>query len=797
MSRGKYLPDGSINPRYNPAHHKSGPRTKRGGGKGRTTKWAKADFVGWDGEGADIRGRHEYVLLANSLGEHISNPKGLSTDECLHFLMDVARRTPHAIHVGFGFGYDVNMMLRDMSYQQMLDVWQGTGKHGVSVRDYRVRYTPRKLFHLAQWREPRFVQNRDGKYKPNQDTLQLWDVFGFFQSSFVSAIEDWLGKDYPELDLIRAGKERRGTFRPGELESVILPYTQAELRALVLLMQKLHATLGEAGLPISRWDGAGAIAAAILKRERVKESRSHDLPEPLADAVQRAYFGGRIEIFQYGHHEGEVYHADLRSAYPSAMVDLPDLSQGRWSLGPERTAFSLSHVRWDFRAGNRDEDTEAQELRDQESDRYERSLYRLNRKRLWGQIRQAGYIRPSIDYPDLPASLIRYKAKVGLDVIAEDLGYDTPDALYREIERYRYPTPASPQNKTEAALSHIAGAFVGPLPWRFPEGATVYYPQHGEGWYWEPEIKAALSEAARHPEYQFKIVETWSFHPDTDHKPFGFMPALFETRKRWKREGRAAEKVLKLGYNSSYGKLVQQAGYDPETGRKPPYHELAWGGYITSLTRARLYEAAMQAEDAIIMIATDGIFSTRPLLLQESEDLGAWEVSRHAWITVVQSGVYWHSEGSWSRGFDKPDSKRSALSHEAILEGWRDGRKSMHFSSVRFVGMGSAVQSRTSFNRWRRWLDVGEWERRHGKANTPLGRELALTMAGTKRRDVEDWWRHPEDGTPAERLFRTMPNYPLWDEMSAPYELLWDREDEMIDGVPLKTFMAEKGESDV
>src|ERR1035437_6456887 len=64
-------------------------------------------FVAYDGEGWDTK----YVLLANSIGESISNPEGLSSKECLDFLSQ--RYTPPAYRVFFSFGYDVNHIIAD------------------------------------------------------------------------------------------------------------------------------------------------------------------------------------------------------------------------------------------------------------------------------------------------------------------------------------------------------------------------------------------------------------------------------------------------------------------------------------------------------------------------------------------------------------------------------------------------------------------------------------------------------------------------------------------------------------
>lgn len=792
MSERKYLPDGSLNPRYNPAHHKSGPSGKSGrsGRSGKSGRHRSAfergpQWLAWDGEGANVNGRHVYILLAHSEGGYIADPDGLSTKACLDFIAETARQYPKRTHVIFGGAYDANMWLGDVDFETAEHIWQHDDKYGAQVAGHRVTWRPRKSFLLSTPKDPPFVRTSQG-WKPNRDTVTIWDVFGFFQAPFVDALEAWLGKDYPELSLIRGGKARRSDFAAEELESDILPYTQAELRALVKLMDALYQSLKGAGLTVRRWDGAGAIAAELLRTMGVKAAmgeQAAQIDRRLADAVQRAYFGARIETPQYGHHEGSVFHADLRSAYPSAMLDLPDLSRGQWihdaGDGP-MTDFSLALVRWDFSAGNRSEASEIERRQAELSIRAARRAYRKARRDLWGAIRQAGYIRPSRDFPDVPPSLIRHGAREGMDGMAATLGYPDDHTLMEEILRYRSPEP--PRMTAYAPGEADTGCRIGPFPWRYEMAPNVFFPQAGLGWYWRPEVDAARAEASGRG-YVFEVVERWSFLEETNARPFAWIEDLYTWRAKLKAEGNAAEKSLKLGINSVYGKLVQQVGYDPDTGRIPPYHQLMWGGYITSHTRAKLYAAAMQDEEAVVMFATDGIFATRDLDLEDGNRLGQWEIAHHDWLTVVQSGVYWHSDGSYSRGFDKPDSKQSALSREAVLDAWRSGQEEIRFSAVRFVGMGTALQSRGSFEKWRQWLDVGEWERRLGK-KAPVGRSLSLTMAGTKRRDV-----YPRP-CPADGLVPTWPNWTFSDECSAPYPLAWV-EMESIDGASAREVVQE------
>lgn len=776
------------------------PRRKN---RPKKSKSELGQFVAWDGEGVTLDdGSHIYVLLMNSLGDHIENAAGLSTAECLDFLADGAVKAPHAIHVVFGGSYDANMILGDLNRETLAKVWAGEndGGYGVKIgRGFRVRYTPRKQLWVARFRDPPFVRSDQGESRPNWDTMQLWDVFGFFQASFVRTLEKWL-PDYPDLEKIRAGKARRGEFAAAELAETIIPYTTAELDALVRLMEKLHAACLHAGIMPRRWDGAGALAAEILRQRDVKAFGRPEEPGELGDAIRRAYFGGRIETFQYGHHAKSVYHADLRSAYPSAMAGLPCLAHGSWRRAaevPRAPAFGLWHVRWNFTGGASGEADASQAREEVASAKQSRADWTESRRQLFDRLRAMGGVRPSADWPDLPRAVVR-RAGIGLDEASENLLADTrggqplsagdvqdaESALYRQLLAYASQKPPVPPAPTLTEDDPYNGqCIVGPLPWRYPGNRDVFFPAQGEGWYWWPEVDAALASLDTHPLYTLAVLDGYVWRPECKHVPFGWVPDLYRQRAEWKRAGNPAELPLKLALNSLYGKMAQQVGYNPDTGRRPPNHQLAWAGYVTSHTRAKLYRAAMQDERMIIQIATDGIFATEPLQVDEGTDLGQWEVARHDWITMVQSGVYWTESGSYSRGYDKPDSSPSSLDRERIIQGWRHHEQSLSFSNVRFIGMGTAVTSAKAFRRWRRWLDVAGG-----------GRRLGLTMAGTKRRDVVPWWEGGEL-TPAAGLVRSLPNYTFSDECSAPYPMLWELEDEVVGGVPVAVIEDEEVDS--
>ena len=82
----------------------------------------KRHIIAWDGEGANVDGVHIFNLLSNSLGQYIHDDSGLSTNHCFEFF--IQNNPADAIHVIFGGGYDVNMILRDLPRNKVEELWK-------------------------------------------------------------------------------------------------------------------------------------------------------------------------------------------------------------------------------------------------------------------------------------------------------------------------------------------------------------------------------------------------------------------------------------------------------------------------------------------------------------------------------------------------------------------------------------------------------------------------------------------------------------------------------------------------
>jgi len=539
-----------------------------------TKAYSPRKFITVDGE-SYTTDTHDYVLLAASTRDYIYDEQGLSTSACIEFLLRLKEANPGYKFNGFAFNYDVNMMLKDLTPTELTLLWK-VGTVFLRLDDgipYRIEWLPSKSFQVTRMID--------------RVSIEICDCFGFFQQSFVKALEAWKISD-PKGNVERM-KGERANFGAKDKKQVI-EYCLDECRLLVDLLCELEISLTQADLRPHKWNGAGAVAARLLQREGVHRFRvpDEDFPEPVYDAVMRAYYGGRVEVFMQGELTN-VTNYDIRSAYPSEALNLPDL-YGEWTYHTDYDSshpFALWHVRW-------------------------------------------------------------------------------------EVEPDRY---------------------VMPFPHR--KGNEIRYSSNGEGWYHAREVKYAKSY---YPEID--IVEGWSFKPASKVKPFAFIREVYAERLRAKQEGLASEKALKLGLNSLYGKTAQGVGYK---GRIPRFRSFFWAGMITSGTRARLFDMAMQNPKGCISISTDGIVFSGDPDLALSDELGGLEKAQYQEFFISQPGIYIGTEDGKefkkSRGFflreiDFPDLRRGWLEHGPSYVQVQPTR--------RFVGLGTSLH-RGTLEHWRTW----------------------------------------------------------------------------------------------
>ncbi len=307
----------------------------------------------------------------------------LKSIEIIDFLLDIGETRPKSIFVSFAFGYDVAQMVADLPYEKLWEL-----QHGVAYKDkecfetktptrdgviprsnsrrvvywkrYGLQYLKGKqvsLFYVHD--KPQ--RNNDGRLSRHdaKRRIRIYDVFGFFQASFLKALDGMASlRTDAERAIVEKGKAERGLFDHSKVAE-IKDYTRHELMLLCRMMNGLRGALIGQKLHLTSWHGAGSIAQALMKRENVKRhlgERRADLEQTSNDPTtwgpqawaHHAFFGGRIELMQQGRTENKLYGYDIASAYPAGATTLSSLENGHWKLignGNLQTIDRLSMVR--------------------------------------------------------------------------------------------------------------------------------------------------------------------------------------------------------------------------------------------------------------------------------------------------------------------------------------------------------------------------------------------------------------------------------------------------------------------
>lgn len=500
-------------------HQKPGRPSGTGNPLRRThrPKLENAEFLAWDGEGyTDANGRHHYMLFGNSDGEYVQSVS-LDWQDCFPLLV----AHPNVINIIYGGDYDIIKMIQTIPIDSRRRIMHGKWTlHG----DYSIQWIRRKMLHIKQ--------------VSTGQTVTLYDVLPFFQTSFVNACREYLGNDQI-LDEMYAMKLQRDQFTYDDPN--VIPYWQSELKYLVTLMSCFRELLSEVDIvPSKGWYGPGAIANRLMRNHDMRRFYG-DIPNVVNDLAERAYYGGRFEQFKIGRFEN-AYEFDIRSAYPAAIAQLPDFSDAQWIHSDEFLPFHPNTVN-----------------------------------------------------------------KFGLYCVSWNV--------------------------------EGTGRSVGPFPWRSAQG-NIYFPLTGHrSWYWGIELIAALQVYAK----WIEVHEYWIPFLDSDVKPFTWVPEMYDRRAKMRAEDNPAQKGLKLGLNSLYGKVAQSIGAVEKEGRwrKPTWHHALWAGWITAYCRATIFQAIGNHHERLIAIETDAVFVTEPIDgLTIGEGLGEWESTYLDSILYVRSGIY-------------------------------------------------------------------------------------------------------------------------------------------------------------
>jgi hypothetical protein len=283
--------------------------------------------------------------------------------------------------------------------------------------------------------------------------------------------------------------------------------------------------------------------------------------------------------------------------------------------------------------------------------------------------------------------------------------------------------------------NHEAPRFLYNLPHRLKNG-NIRFQKEGHGTYWSTELEAA-ERAGTMVEFQ----DGWLYEPHCECRWFDFVDAYYKERLALGKSTKGY--VLKLAGNSCYGKIAQSIGY-------APWANPVWAGLITAGCRAQLIDAYVQAPDECLMLATDGLFMTKPLNLPLSAELGEWEETIHPnGIFIVQPGIYFLNDEAKTRGVERGRINDMRPIFEAQWEKYIESRGIDHTVSVPVDNFITAKQALAR----NKWKIAGTWER--------TTRDVSYSWAGKRIPGVARW---------RDNLLRTLPYDGGGTDSSLPYD---------------------------
>lgn len=294
--------------------------------------------IGIDGESISPFG---YCLLSSSIGKSLSERRRLTSRECFDFLLSLSGEGVRLF--GYGVGYDVCHWVADLSDAHKTRLaTKGSVQFFDGPTCYRLTYRPNAYFTVSRL--------SGGPGSKAAKTTTVVDLMRWHRKPFVDVCEEWgviNPGEYLNLSIFKATRERFNRNTEG-----VEYYCAKECSALEKLGEEMTSRLSDLGIPISHPFTAGAVAGALMARNKV-QGHWQPAPEGVQDAISRAFFGGREQCSRYGHFTEGVTQWDIRSAYGWAMTQLPDML-GTWERDfprPFTGEWALYKVEWDIDEG--------------------------------------------------------------------------------------------------------------------------------------------------------------------------------------------------------------------------------------------------------------------------------------------------------------------------------------------------------------------------------------------------------------------------------------------------------------
>ena len=254
--------------------------------------------------GFDTETNHkgDIVLLSDDLGRKIWNPSLLEILERLTY-----KEYRESINWFYNITFDIESILKMLPKDELEEI----------LEDNNTEYEGYKLFYLPH----KYFKIRD-KSKHNYD---YYDIAQFYGMSLDNASKEYLGDEKGISDI-------RGLMEYiyyDKVQKVVSDYCKHDCELTKGLAERMHQGVLSCDIPFSKpYSRASLSETAFLKNCDVPEYL--DAPLGVNKYFYWAYYGGWFELFKRGYQNNYIVEYDINSAYPYAMLNLPDLRDLGW-----------------------------------------------------------------------------------------------------------------------------------------------------------------------------------------------------------------------------------------------------------------------------------------------------------------------------------------------------------------------------------------------------------------------------------------------------------------------------------
>jgi len=247
-------------------------------------------------------------LIADSNGKFLDT--NITAESVISFLFQ--KRYQNAWNFFYNLGYDAEVILKLLGTK--LNLYRKTRRLYFLHNGYKIHYIPNKCLRI----------------KKGHHSAVFYDIAQFHGSSLVNAYQKNIGRlDSKYLEM----KNKRTQFSP-----TFYRRNRPQVRNYCIQDCKLTKRLAEKWIKLfhnafsfypARWISSGYLAEKVLINNNVNIPKFDSISYEIQEFAWKSYYGGRFEILKRGF-VGIAYLYDINSAYPYAITQIPDLSNGQW-----------------------------------------------------------------------------------------------------------------------------------------------------------------------------------------------------------------------------------------------------------------------------------------------------------------------------------------------------------------------------------------------------------------------------------------------------------------------------------